>query len=1108
MRSILHARSAGRFLRTWLSALVMIGMVLTSAVPAFAVGGQTGALQGTVVDGTTKAPVSGAAIVAAAPSARYTATTDKNGFFQLNGVTVDTYSLSISAPGYETFTLSGVTVQGDQTVNLGPQTLAKALRQIGRTSSRSQSSVFQPSQTTDEVTVSGARATEALGKAVNTSENQLALSIPGVQLTNLNRLTIRGGLASEVGYQLDGVNFTEPFLNGNGGNGFFNGLASLQVVAGAGDASQGNIGGGVVNVVVQRGTYPANGLLDLEIGGPSSFHQAALQYGFATPNGRFSDYASYVNQRYVPYFGGIATSLDPFGQQFAVQPNQATVVASSAFNQDFLNNFVYKFGKDNSKSLQVLFQNRDYDAFGDRFDNGLRVPYYNNPYFHQGLGFSGGATAADAGDPLLNNQFLSRVVDKPFNAAPLGSPLTPEITAFNPSQYLKFEFDNVINGSTFLALRAFNLQFRNGGTNYYDFQSLGSNNITGGNRTGISGELTKTFSAKHTVELGGSFQNIHPIWDGYQPYPSLIDVEGVYAGAGFVQQASLNAFNGALPGLGDFATPADYGGTCPAPTPNNPNPCYLYNHGIANPHVPSFGIGYNKSDQIESGVFIRDQWTPSAKLKLDLGLRVDTMVFKQGANPFNPTDLANPDDVPVGGTAAGNFLKHDFLRPSVTQPRLSVNYQFDPNNSLRFGFARSVVFANAQTQATPSTMYDFPAAFFNIPATGNTSDPSTWSCGTGFNAQHLVPGGANQSVNGGGYFRCTSYAQQLYYFLDQHNDAPDAGNNIPEQFSNTELAYQHLFTSGWGARATAYYKRGFNISQFSLISQVLNAQGVPVSQVFGITNTGINKTTGLEFGLTSPQRAVGLSGYLSATYTSVIDSVPPLTASEDTLPLVPASSVALNNTYRAGYISPFVVNLGVQYRTKNGFKINPIINYDRGYPYGVGNLIPTELPAGGFANLPQTNANPPTLAGFGGITGSFNATNYVDPANPGTLANPNIAATRGTPETANAGGVLSRPRVNADIDFEYTHKRNTLGLYVQNVFANQYLEPQVNPYWQPVTTGVGGVQTGTNAAATPGSLSYTYGGFRNVPGQIYGTSPYVENLYRPLSLTLYYQLHI
>ncbi len=119
MRSILHARSAGGFVRTWLSVLLIVGMVLWSAAPTFAAGGQTGALQGTVVDAASKAPVAGARVVAAAPSARYTATTDKNGFFQFNGVTVDTYTVSITVGGYETSTVSGVTIQGDQTVTLG-----------------------------------------------------------------------------------------------------------------------------------------------------------------------------------------------------------------------------------------------------------------------------------------------------------------------------------------------------------------------------------------------------------------------------------------------------------------------------------------------------------------------------------------------------------------------------------------------------------------------------------------------------------------------------------------------------------------------------------------------------------------------------------------------------------------------------------------------------------------------------------------------------------------------------------------------------------------------------------------------------------------------------
>ncbi len=1078
--------------RGGLAALVAAVLICSSAAPAFAAGGQTGAIQGTVIDAATKAALPNVAIVAASPSGRYTAQTDARGFFSINGINVDTYAVSFTRAGYDTFTVSGVTIQGDQTINLGQQPLSKVLQTIGRTASRSRASAFQPSQTTDEVTVSGQRAVEALGKAFNVNEQQLALSVPGVQQTNLGRVTIRGGLADEVGYQVDGVPFTEPFLNASGGSGFFNGLASLQVVAGAGDVSQGNIGGGVVNAVIQRGTYPASGLLDLEIGGPSRFHQSGIQYGFATPNGRFSDFVSYVHQDYVPYFGPVGTNIDQFGAQFTELQNQTNgaQVPAYANNEDFVNNFVYKFGKNNAQQVQFLFENRDLTQFGDRLNPSQRLPFYNNPYFYQ-LGITAGDTPASAGDPLLNNQFEQRIVDKPYYST---TPHTGnEELAYSPTQLFKLEYDNTINGSTYLAVRAYNTQFRNGGTDYYGYQSTGNDNPTGGNRAGFSLELTKTLSEKHTIHLGGDLDNVHPIWDAVQPFPALLALESGYPGP---------AGGGTTPSLLDYATPAD-GVDCTLA-----NNCWLYNHGLANQHAPAFGIAYNKTDQREYGYFVRDQWTPNSKLKLDLGFRIDAMNWKQGQNPFNPTDLANPNDLPIGGSDAGNFLRNSVVNPVIPEPRFNLNYQFNRNNSLRFGFARSVVFANAQTLGTPSSMTDFPSAWFNIPAMGNTSDPATWSCGTGFNAKYLVPGGANASSNGGGYFRCNSYAQQMYYFLDQNFDAPDAGNNIPEQFSNTELTYQHQFANGWGARLTGYYKRGYNISLFSLISQTLNAQGVPISQVFGITNNGINKTSGVELGITTPDRAVGLSGYASLTYTNVIDNVPPLVAGEDTLPLVPAATIALGDTFRAGYVSPFVINLGAQYRTKSGFKINPILNYDRGYPIGVGNLIGTSVSPGVYANLPQTNANPPPLSGLGGIAGAFNATNYVDPTNPGTKVNPNIAATRGTPETANAGGFLSRPRLYGDIDFEYSHARNTIGLYVQNLFGNVYSEPVPNPYYQPVATGVAGLQTGTSNAAVPGSLSYVYGGFRNVPTQIYGNQAYVENLNRPLNLTLYYQLHL
>jgi hypothetical protein len=477
----------------------------------------------------------------------------------------------------------------------------------------------------------------------------------------------------------------------------------------------------------------------------------------------------------------------------------------------------------------------------------------------------------------------------------------------------------------------------------------------------------------------------------------------------------------------------------------------------------------------------------------------------------------------VGPGNVPNFLRDDVVHPSFIEPRLAAAFQVTNNDSIRAGYGRSVIFPNAQSLGTPAYISGLPSSVLNLaPTPGtNTANPATWTCGSGQNPQWAASQTSPNYSAPGSFFRCNTYGQQLFWLLDQNHDAPDVGNNSPQTTSNTDLTYQHQFKNGMSLKFTSYYKREFDVPLFALISQILNPQGVPITQVFGINNAGINKTSGVEFGLQTADRPTGFAAYVSATYANVISSVPPLVASEDLLPLVRPQSLILGDTYRAGYISPFVVNLGAQYKTHNGFRINPVLSYDRGYPIGVGNLIATINPFGGYSNLPQSNLNPPNLAGFNGITGAFNATNYVDPVNPGTKINPNIAATRGTPETSAAGGILSRPRLYTNITFEYTRNRNTFGVLIANIFANQFGEPVPNPYWQPVATGIGGPQTGQTSAAIPGTVTYAYGGFRNIPNYIYGQSAYVlpigvpsagvpsaPDLNRPLTFRAYYQLSL
>jgi hypothetical protein len=1100
----LRSRPFGKFARGCVALVTLVGLLFMNVMPTFAAGGQTGNLQGLVVDSAARSPISGAAVTAVSPSGRYSARSDARGRFAIIGMTVDTYSVTITLAGYEPFTLSGVNVLGDNTVNLPAEPLQKSLQTIGRTRARTSASAYQPMQTVDSVSVSGQRATVALGKAANTSERALALSVPGVQLTNNNRLTIRGGLSTEIGYQLDGVDFTEPFLFGNANNGVSVGSSSLQVVEGAGDASQGGIGGGVVNSVLKRGTHPPFGLVDAEIGGPNYNHQAGFEYGFATPDGRISDYITYIGQRYVPYYGAFS----------APQIDVANYDAySSVAADDFVNNFVYRFGKNNNQSVQVAYLNHDLQRFGDRSGVAGRLQQNWNPYNLQQI------DTLDAGDPLLTTAFFnSRFGLEPFATGSSQTLQNPELIDYNPSRYVKFEYTNSLTPTTFLDISTANVQQIIGTSNNYGYVSGDRYDQVGGQNSTLKVELTHSFNDKLTSTIGFNLDNKHPLWQDYDPFSAALTLSGQYDGAS------------TGPSLADYALPANTSAPisatnpCPISVATYSAACYLYSAAGYAGRLPLFGINYNKTLNQEFGLYLRNQYNPFSRLHLDLGLRFDKLNWKQGANPFNdsPTALSNPNDVPAG-IGPGNppdFLRNNVEHPSFIEPRLAAAFQVTNNDSIRAGYGRSVIFPNAQSLGTPANISGLPSSVLGLaPTPGtNTADPSTWTCGSGTNPQWAASQSSPNYVPGGSFFRCHTYGQQLFWLLDQNHDAPDVGNNEPQTTSNTDLTYQHQFKNGMALKFTSYYKREFAVPAFALISQVLNPQGVPITQVFGVNNVGINKTSGLEFGLQSADHPTGFLGYVSATYANVIDSVPPLVSGEDELPLIPTASLLLGDTYRAGYVSPLVINLGAQYKFHNGFRINPVLTYDRGYPIGVGNLKASTDPFGGFANLPQSNLNPPTLSGYNQITGAFNATNYVDPVNPGTKINPNIAASRGTPETSAAGGILSRPRLNANITFEFTRNRNTFGLLVQNVFANQFGEPIPNPYYQPVATGIAGPQTGQTSAAIPGTVTYAYGGFRNIPNYIYGQSAYVlplgapgvnaPDLSRPLTFRAYYQLSL
>jgi len=154
-----------------------------------------------------------------------------------------------------------------------------------------------------------------------------------------------------------------------------------------------------------------------------------------------------------------------------------------------------------------------------------------------------------------------------------------------------------------------------------------------------------------------------------------------------------------------------------------------------------------------------------------------------------------------------------------------------------------------------------------------------------------------------------------------------------------------------------------------------------------------------------------------------------------------------------------------------------------GYPYNEGLTTPQFFTFGTSGtptgiNVPNTNLTEQ-------YTGEF-APQFVDPVNPGSIFNPNIAASCGTQESI--GSLLSRPQVEGDLTVEYSkpRSRTTVGVQILDLFNNQYYSvPSINPYYEPVTSGVAGPLTGQGltAVAYPGSTalvqkySYPYGAY-------------------------------
>jgi hypothetical protein len=340
-----------KLLHRWriIASLLSVAFVLGSvAAPLPTLAATTGTIQGTVTDAQTGAPIADAKVSAAAPSGGQSTTTDQHGFYVLQALTPDTYTLSVQATGYTAESIPGVVVQQDLTTTQNAR-LNKEIKTIANVHARSAGNLVQPNTTTDVYNVSGAQLNAISGgNDLHKTLYQYVAAIPGVTGSGFPaQPRIHGGSAADIAYEFDGIPINERITGLFTTNLSNVGMGNVEVFTGGLGASQSASGLGIINTVVKTGTYPGQ----LQVSYGTTFENSnqfeTLEYGGATPNHRYSWFMSVDNTNSLNQWSS--------GQTYPAQLIEQANGPGTVKTLDLIGNFHYR---PNSKDdFQFLIQN-------------------------------------------------------------------------------------------------------------------------------------------------------------------------------------------------------------------------------------------------------------------------------------------------------------------------------------------------------------------------------------------------------------------------------------------------------------------------------------------------------------------------------------------------------------------------------------------------------------------------------------------------------------------------------------------------------------------------------------------------------------------------------
>ena len=633
-------------MRALMGSVVGVLLVIVSQETGALAAETTGTLTGTITDSAGH-PLAGVSVSAVAPSLTAKTTTGANGFYSLTGLAPDTYTVTFSKESFQSQQVTGVTVVQGGSVALSVS-LSNEPKVLAKVAVHSAASLIQPTTTSDTYTVNAQAVQNITGTPQNISETAVLNSMPGITTDSGGYPIIRGSAENEEGYELEGIDATDPITGQFINSLSLAGTSRVVLSTGGYDVSAGNTNAGVVNEVVQRGAYPGSGELTADVNAPNYDHRLAFNYGNASPDNRFSYFVAFNGLRQFRVYGDTKTFL----------PRLVGAVGNAAGNVGVTNLF-YRWGRDNANELEYLGET---GASLFQFNNGVDptlTPYATANKFVQftylvdsGFDFTPFLTLFPAQTGLSQNTGYPDNENNVHTIEKLNYK-----RQFSASSFGDFFLFRTIESDIFL--------FPWGGGAFADEFEHNVND----NR-GVSFDYTNQLNSQHEIGIGG--ETVFTIAKFDLGFPSFEPfVWGPFGGA------SVDCYV-AVVSEAFCSNPSDL-------LTKYPNLTGLTNDPL---HRSNF--------------WVKDRFTPTDKLTLTGGLRWDQEVLDIPAN-------AQSQNTTFAFDASGNYLEvagpavtTAVTRPSQVSPRLAVSYQLNAANVITASYGTNIEF-------TPFSNVEFKA---------------------------------------------------------------------------------------------------------------------------------------------------------------------------------------------------------------------------------------------------------------------------------------------------------------------------------------------------------------------------------------------------------------